>query len=168
MMDALSESRLALICPVLADKVRNMAQTLSAAGLEIRVVQGLRSWNEQQALYQKGRNDQGEVVNKAEVVTNAPGGHSWHNFGLAVDCAPDDPTKAGFQIDWNGEHPQWKQMEEAGRAQGLTAGADFKRLVDAPHFQLNGTFPIGAPTDELRQVFKDGGMQAVWDAVLST
>ena len=162
-MDAVSEVRLSLISREIASKVRLMAGILASEGCEIRVVQGLRSWNEQDVLWRKGRDLQGHVIDPHAVVTNAPGGHSWHNFGLAVDCAPDDPTLPGYQIDWNPAHPQWKHMEDVGRACGLTAGADFKRLVDHPHFQLEGRFPIGAPDDEVRQLFKDGGMQAVWD-----
>lgn len=162
-MDSFSEGRLSLVSPALASKVRLMANILASNGLEIRVIQGLRSWNEQQALYAKGRDADGNVIDPHAVVTNAPGGHSWHNFGLAVDCAPDDPTRPNYQIDWNPAHPQWKQMEDVGRACGLTSGASFLRLVDHPHFQLEGRFPIGAPDDEVRQLFKDGGMEAVWD-----
>lgn len=162
MMDTTSEARLQLINPVLADKIRALAVNLSAAGLEIRVVQGLRSWATQDALFAQGRDANGNVIDKSKVVTNARGGYSWHNFGLAVDCAPDNPNIPGFQIDWNAGHPQWKQMEAAGVALGLTSGANWLRLVDAPHFQLTGRFPV-TPDDEVRQLFKDGGMEAVWN-----
>lgn len=154
-MDANSEARLTLVCPKLADKIHTMASILQQENLEIRVIQGFRSWAEQDALYAQGRTAPGSKV------TNAPGGSSWHNFGLAVDCAPDDPTKAGYQIDWNADHPQWKRMEEVGRSLGLYAGADFKRLVDAPHFQMTGRFPV-SPDDEVRQLFKDGGSLGLW------
>ena len=164
-MDSVSEAKLGLVMPALADKIRKMAEMLALEGLEIRVTQGLRSWNEQQLLYLKGRAYMGgklTVVNKRDVVTNCPGGHSYHNFGMAVDCAPDDPTKPGYQIDWNAEHPQWKRMEDVGRSLGLTCGADWRSFPDAPHFQLVGRFPEGSPSDEVRQLFKDGGMVAVW------
>jgi peptidoglycan L-alanyl-D-glutamate endopeptidase CwlK len=161
-MDRTSEARLTLVCPALASKIRRMADILLLEGLDIRVIQGLRSWAEQQALWLKGRDANGNIINPHEIVTNAPGGHSWHNLGLAVDCAPDDPTIAGYQIDWDANHPQWKRMEEVGRSLGLTAGADFTRLVDAPHFQLQGRFPIGAPDDEARQIYKQQGAMAFW------
>lgn len=168
-MDSVSEARLSLIYPALADKVRRMYDILMQEGLEIRVIQGLRSWSEQNALYAKGRDANGNVVNKAEVVTNAPGGSSWHNYGLAIDCAPDDPTRPGYQIDWktqpSSEHPQWKRMEAIGESLGLTSGANWLRLADAPHFQITGRFPVGAPDSEARQIFRDGGMGAVWEEV---
>lgn len=157
-MDPVSEQRLSLVCPTVAAKVRQMAAILlSDHQLEVRVVQGLRTVEEQDALFAQGRTAPGHIV------TNAPGGHSWHNFGLAVDLAPDDLSKPGFQIDWNASHPQWALMEDVGRSVGFTAGADFKRLVDAPHFQLQGRFPLGAPDDKVRALYASGGLQAVWD-----
>jgi hypothetical protein len=54
-------------------------------------------------------------------------------------------------------------MEALGQSLGLEVGAYWRSFPDAPHFQLTGRFPVGAPSDEVRQLFKDGGMQAVWD-----
>lgn len=162
-MDATSEAKLTLVYPVLADKIRTLADILMQErsdvlpkGCEVRVTQGLRSWAEQDALYAKGRTEAGPKV------TNAAGGHSWHNFGLAVDLVPDDITKDGFQCDWNARHPAWKRMEEVGQSLGLECGAFWRTFPDAPHFQLNGRFPVGAPNDEARQIFKDGGSMALW------
>ena len=78
-MDDLSEERLALVNPILADKVRILSNMLETERIIIRVTEGLRSWNEQQRLYEQGRTTPGKIV------TNCPGGHSWHNLGLAVD-----------------------------------------------------------------------------------
>ena len=48
-------------------------------GIYIRITQGLRTIAEQNALYAQGRTTKGNVV------TNAKGGYSWHNFGYAID-----------------------------------------------------------------------------------
>lgn len=162
-MDAVSEARLQLIWPVLAAKIRTMVTMLEQEGIEIRVVQGLRSWTEQDALYAQGRTAPGKIV------TNCKGGDSYHNFGMATDCvpsqfAPDQP----YNPDWNSSHPLWQRMEAVGISLGLTAGANFRSFPDAPHFQLTGQFPIGAPDDELRQIFKNGGMEAVWQEIQQT
>lgn len=158
-MDPTSEARLSVIYPVLADKIRALASTLAAQGTIIIVVQGLRTTLEQDELYAQGRTMPGKIV------TNARGGYSYHNFGLAVDCAPLNPDKT---IDWNAAHPAWAHMELMGSTQlGLTSGANWLRLKDAPHFQLTGRFPVGAPTDEMRELYQNGGLQAVWDAVES-
>lgn len=159
-MNTASQERLKLVFPKLAQKIYQLSTLLAAEDIFITVAQGLRTVEEQQALWLKGRDSDGDVVNKAQVVTNAPGGHSYHNFGLAVDVYPAD--KVTGAIDWNPAHPQWKRMEELGVSLGLTSGAHWVRLVDAPHLQLTGRFPEGAPTDEVRALYEKGGLLAVW------
>jgi len=159
-MDSISEARLSLVYPPLADKVRRMAYMLEQEKIAIRVVQGLRSWSEQDALYAQGRTIPGHKV------TNCPGGMSYHNYGLAVDCVPDENWDDGkFVPDWNSSHPSWKRMEEIGISLGLESGSTWRTFPDAPHFQLTGRFPIGSPPKELRDLFTNHGMPAVWDAV---
>ncbi|SVE43245.1 uncharacterized protein METZ01_LOCUS496099, partial [marine metagenome] len=46
---------------------------------ELFVVHTLRTYAEQDDLYEQGRTEPGKIV------TNARGGKSWHNFGLAID-----------------------------------------------------------------------------------
>jgi peptidoglycan L-alanyl-D-glutamate endopeptidase CwlK len=157
-MDSISEQRLAQVYPVLADKIRQIAATLQPEGIWIRVTQALRTVEEQDALFAQGRTAPGKVV------TNCEGGHSYHNYGLAVDCVPSLPGDS-YIPDWNPEHPTWKRMEELGGALGLTVGALWRSFPDAPHFQISGRFPIGAPDDELRELFQGGGLEAVWNAV---
>lgn len=131
-----------------------------AQGIEIRVVQALRSWSQQDALYAQGRTVPGRIV------TNCPGGYSYHNFGMAADCvpsqfAPDQP----YDPDWNANHLSWKTMEQIGQSLGLESGATWRSFPDAPHFQINGRFPVGAPDDEVRQIFKLSGMAAIWKEI---
>lgn len=132
---------------ILADDPLRIALVVSA---------GARTWAEQHALYLQGRSLSGEIV------TDADGGQSWHCLGCAVDCEPE--VKDGA-IDWNASHPQWKRMEAVGVSLGLTTGANWIRLVDAPHFQLTGRFPVNAPNDEARQVYQNEGAQAFWKEV---
>jgi peptidoglycan LD-endopeptidase CwlK len=175
-MDANSEERLNHVHPLLAQKIRQLAQMLSAEGLEIRVAEGLRLWSVQQAYFAQGREPL-DIVNEmrrraflqpidtvANIrrITNAPPGYSQHQFGLAVDCDPDDPTRGGYQIDWNADHPQWKRMEQVGVSLGLESGANWVRLFDAPHFQLTGKLPT-TPTEDMRSTYLSAGIQAVWE-----
>lgn len=159
-MDSISTARLQLIYPPLADKITRVLVELEAEGIEARVTQGLRTWAEQDALYAQGRTAPGEIV------TNCPGGKSYHNFGLAADIVPsvygpDQP----YNPDWHSQHPTWKRMEALAVSYGLTIGAAWRSFPDAPHVQLTGRFPEGAPDDEVIQLYKNGGTQAVWDAV---
>lgn len=150
-MDAISKARLQLINPRLAKLIEQMAEMLALENIEFRVTQALRSWDEQEKLFAQGRTAPGKIV------TQAPGGHSWHNFGLAVDLAI---IEAGA-IDWNASHPSWQRMIQVGEMLGLLSGSTFRTFPDNPHFQLTGKFPI-SPNDEARVIFRMVGMEGVW------
>jgi peptidoglycan L-alanyl-D-glutamate endopeptidase CwlK len=153
MMDAISEQRLAEVHPKLANLIRMVAHQMQLENTVIRVTQGLRTWEEQDALYAKGRTAPGPVV------TNCPGGYSWHNFGMAVDLAPFD---AESQPDWNIEHPAWGRMVSIATGLGMVSGSQWKTFKDWPHFQLTGVFPVN-PDDHVRDLFKSGGIPAIWN-----
>jgi hypothetical protein len=65
------------------------------------------------------------------------------------------------QPDWNLSHPIWQQVVSCGEILGLFSGSEFHSIKDWPHLQLTGTFPE-SPTDEVRQLFQQAGMEAVW------
>jgi peptidoglycan LD-endopeptidase CwlK len=159
-VDDISQSRLQLVYPPLAAKIAALFALVESGGEEIRVVQGLRTWAEQDALYAQGRSTAGEIV------TNVKGGYSYHCFGLAADCAPSlyGPDRP-YDPDWNSSHFAWKDMEAKGVSLGLVSGADWCSLPDAPHFQMTGRFPIDEPNDEVRSLFAQGGLPAVWNAI---
>ena len=150
-MDTVSETRLALVHPTLAGLVRQMSDLLIAQGVNVRVTQGLRTWDQQQALYDQGRTVPGKIV------TNAKPGYSWHNFGLAVDLVPMLDTGP----DWNDQHPTWKQMLAAGQQVGLAEGALWHTFRDEPHFQWTGVLPV-SPDNETRALYQASGLDAVW------
>jgi len=157
-MDPASEARLQQVHPSLAYKVRKMADLLKESGVTIKVTQGLRSWNDQLALWLKGRDVHGNITDASKIVTKAAPGHSWHNLGLAVDVAPfNDNTP-----DWNLDHPVWKKIVAVGESLGLTSGSQWRTFPDWPHFQLTGQWPV-SPNDEVRQTFLNGGISAVLD-----
>src|SRR5271170_5949113 len=92
-MDAISETRLQQVHPLLKQKTEAMALALESQGIDIRVVQGLRTFKEQNALFAQ-----------RPKVTNAPGGYSMHNFGLAVDCVPSVASIGDtYAPDWDGK-----------------------------------------------------------------
>lgn len=64
----------------------------AALDITIRVVQGLRTFAQQQALYDQGRTTPGNIVTKAKA------GQSYHNYGLAIDCVPFNPD--GLTLNW--------------------------------------------------------------------
>ncbi len=177
-LDAISEARLLAVHPVLADRVRQQAKILEPQGVPFRVIQGLRSWATQAGLFAKGRTVPGEPCQHngvlvplgscqahplGVIVTKAPPGYGYHEYGLAVDNAPDDPTKPGYQPDWDASHLSYVKMISAGQSVGLAPGGLWRTFPDAPHFQPQ-ELPV-TPTDEMRQLLKDGGHLAVWESI---
>ena len=158
-MDSVSEARLQLVCPALAAKIHSLALMLADENIVFRVTQGLRSWNDQQQLWLQGRDANGNVVDPTKIVTKAPPGHSWHEFGLAIDLVPMNQEPP--QPDWNAAHPVWTRIISVGESLGLFSGSEFHSIKDIPHLQLTGIFPE-SPTEEVRQIFQNAGMEAVW------
>jgi peptidoglycan L-alanyl-D-glutamate endopeptidase CwlK len=154
-MNSFSEARLSEIHPYVAQKVRELAERLSLEGIEIEVVQGLRTYAYQAKLFAQGRTTPGNIVTKCRP------GWSYHNFGLAVDVAPDDPSKPGYQPDWNDTHPTWKRIAEVAVSMGFVAGADFRTFTDKPHLQMTGAYPVN-PNDAVRNLFDQPGLEEVW------
>lgn len=147
--------------PVLVAKVRAAAAVFAAqTGSFFVVLEGLRSYARSDALFAIGRDAAGNVVGKT--VTNARGGWSNHNFGMAVDVAPDvDPQSPGFNPDWNTMHPDWKALVACMKAQGLAWGGDWKNMQgDLDHFQLANV--PATPVQADRDAFASGGLAAVW------
>lgn len=100
------------------------AQAAMPANIKIIVIQGLRSMAESDALYAQGRTAPGEIV------TNAPGGSSYHNYGLAFDFAMVTNGK-----DDNAVGPHWMQVVAIMKKHGMTWGGDFASIKDNPHFE---------------------------------
>lgn len=83
-----SERCLQSVDPELGDVVRK-ALLAAPAWMDFGVISGLRTVDEQQALWKKGRDANGDIVDRDEVVTFKDGIHqkSRHQFGNAVDIA---------------------------------------------------------------------------------
>lgn len=159
-MDPVSTQRLAQLHPVLQHQVTQLDQVLAAKGIECRIVQGLRTLAEQDAIYAQGRTTPGKIV------TNARGGQSWHNYGVAFDFIPGIRGAASWQPNWNPGHPDYATMIAEGCSLGLISGAHWKHLPDYPHFQL-ACLPV-SPTQEHEQFLREEGVAAFWQKFVST
>jgi D-alanyl-D-alanine carboxypeptidase/LysM domain len=151
----LNEQRLSQLHPVLATRGRSMADLCAHAGIAILITQGLRTWEEQDALYAKGRT--APPLGKKYIVTNARGGQSYHNFGLAFDIVVLDSIG---KADWDTAHPSWKRAAEFGKSVGLEWGGGWKTFKDFPHFQYTG----GLALTDCRKLYPSG-LRAIWDRV---
>lgn len=128
-----SESKLNSVHPTLKAKGIALVEKAYAEGIWILITHGLRTMEEQNALYQKGRDKNGKVINKKDVVTNAKAGYSFHNFGLAIDFAVYNSD--GKTINWTVDN-KWKRVGAIGKSLGLEWGGDWTSFKDYPHFQL--------------------------------
>lgn len=111
--------------PYLLAKVVIIVADAKSKGIDLRVVQGYRSSDFQQKLYNQGRTTSGSIV------TYSPAGMSYHNYGWAVDVC----EYTNGQINWDSKH--WKEIGEIGKKQGLVWGGDWRKFVDKPHMQLS-------------------------------
>jgi peptidoglycan L-alanyl-D-glutamate endopeptidase CwlK len=147
--------------PPLLIKLEQLIENCSKRGVDYYAVSGFRDWEEQDKLYAQGRNKKGKVIDKSQVVTNAKGGESNHNYSVAADwCADSDKTRYGLQPNWNTE--SYRILAEEAQHLGLEAGF-FWKFKDAPHIQLN-LAKNGLSFQDLRNAYTtdSGGMSAVW------
>ena len=108
--------------PEFVKKLSLFESRLAQNGIKVILTAGFRSFGEQDALYAKGRTKPGKKV------TNARGGDSWHNYGLAADYA----FVVNGKVTWN---CPWDVFGRIARECGLEWGGDFKSIVDRPHVQ---------------------------------
>lgn len=146
MIDVHSKDRLAKVHPVLASKITALIELEAAKGFDWRVVQGLRTYAEQDALFAQGRTKSGQVVTKAK------GGQSNHNFGLAVDICP---FKNGIP-QWN-DNASFMRLDGLAEMYHLNWGGDWAKFIDKPHLELPGLTLV-----ECRDLYGKGGLPTVW------
>lgn len=123
-VDQRSETNIATLLPEVQPIARALVQKAAAAGIQIKVISGHRTYAEQDALYAKGRSAPGQRV------TNVRGGFSNHNFGIAFDTG----VFAGSR--YLADSPKYKAVGVLGMDLGLEWGGNWTSIVDQPHFQL--------------------------------
>lgn len=143
MRDQISIERINKLHPAIKDEVGTMITHLENSHfpktVQIRIVQGLRTFKEQDDLYALGRTKPGKIV------TNAKGGQSIHNYGLAIDFALmyDKDKNGTFEIlSWNtGEdfdgdkESDWQEVVKAFKGIGYVWGGDWTSFKDYPHLE---------------------------------
>ena len=140
--DSRSESNIATLVPKAQDAARQFLAAALAAmqpnGIIVRIISGTRTYAEQDALYAQGRSTSGPIV------TNARGGFSNHNFGIAWDIGL-------FQNDrYLDESPYYRQLGPVGESLGLEWGGRW-RFEDDPHYQLKTGLTLAQLRDRVSQ-----------------
>jgi peptidoglycan L-alanyl-D-glutamate endopeptidase CwlK len=149
-MDQITLNRIKLLHP----KVREEAlaaytycnQKLLDNKVRLRFSHTLRSIDEQNSLYAIGRTKLFDAYgNRLTKVTNARGGQSIHNYGLAFDIVLliDRDNNGSFEtVSWNvisdddkDGVADWKEITAYLKKQGWSWGGDWKSFLDYPHFE---------------------------------
>ncbi len=147
-MDKITIARIALVHPRLREEVEAIYKEICEAltGRAIcRFTHTLRTFEEQNALFAQGRTAPGKRV------TQARGGQSYHNYGLAIDIALlVDADKNGThetaswqtKVDFDGDGAaDWQEVVAIFKRYGWEWGGDW-RFKDEPHFQKTLNYSI--------------------------
>jgi peptidoglycan LD-endopeptidase CwlK len=130
-VDERSEKVIATLHPRLHDLARKFVLASAEQGVTIKLISGLRTYAEQDALYAKGRTAPGPRV------TNARAGYSNHNFGLAFDIGVFSGGK------YLPESPEYKKVAHIGKWLGFEWGGNWTSIKDEPHYQLRPKWAAG-------------------------
>mgnify|MGYP000670995844 CR=1 FL=1 len=131
--------------PKLAEKATQIVSLAQAENYQLRITQGLRTFAEQDKLFAK-----------RPKVTNARGGFSFHNYGIAVDFA----FVVNGNLSW--DEKLYKNIGRWASRVGLEWGGNW-HFVDLPHCQLPNMTSIRA----LLNCYNangggEKGIQSVW------
>lgn len=115
--------------PLVEKKKQQLIKVMRLIGKPIKVTSEYRSFEEQNELYAQGRTKPGNIV------TNAKGGESWHNWR----CAFDIVFVKGDTITYDGD---WELVGEIGKVLDLEWGGDWTGFPDRPHFHYNAGYTL--------------------------
>jgi len=137
-MDKISIDRIKLAHPSIREKLLKDytdANNLLSKGARLRLAYVYRSNAEQNALFKQ-----------RPKVTNAKGGQSIHNYGLAFDIVllyDNDNNDTFKEASWSmikdfdkDSKADWMEITNLFKSRGWEWGGDWKSFKDNPHFQL--------------------------------
>lgn len=153
-MDELAHIDTTKLYPPFLARLADMLRLLAMAHLEFKATagNGTRTYQEQRILFDQGR------ITPGPKVTNARGGQSAHNFGLAVDFARDVDPRPGLQPDW--EPRLYEPLGRACDMVGLLWGGSWLK-PDGGHVQWPG-FTSPQHFEPLHRQMMRGGLIAAW------
>lgn len=113
------------LLPLVQQKLKEHKELCAKHGLFFNVTSTYRTIEDQDVLYKQGRENGGNIV------TNAKGGQSYHNWRVAYDVVPILNGKNTY------DEAVLRAIGYFGTQVGLEWGGDFKTFPDLPHFQLS-------------------------------
>lgn len=135
-METKSIARLQQLHPICREKAidaYNEAVKSTPVGVHPFIDQTYRSFEESDHLYQQGRTTPGEIV------SNAKGGQSFHNYGLALDFH----LQINGRDVWDETNPNWMVVVNVFKKYGFNWGGDFAgKFKDYPHLEYKGGYTL--------------------------
>ena len=138
--------------PKIMDALSQTLTEAKARGLNVALHCGLRTPEEQDALYALGRTKPGSIV------TNAQGYSSYHCLGLAVDIVFKN-DKGHWTWD---DKCDWDGLGAVGKLFNFSWGGDFSSFPDRPHFQMIGKI---ASVRAAKDILFNQGLDHLWSMV---
>ena len=139
--DTVSERSIRTLQPKAQREARVFLRRLLDDGISARILSGTRTYAEQNLLFRKGR-----FGDTSPIVTNAEGGRSNHNFGIAWDIGIFDNGR------YLGASPLYDRAAVIGLTPSLEWGGHWTTFVDRPHYQL----ATGRTLADVRTSFEGG------------
>lgn len=145
--DNITLDRINKMHPKVRDEVREQYLTINTAlphGVRLRFSATHRTNSEQDALYRQ-----------RPKVTNAKGGQSIHNYGLAFDIVIlyDRDGNGTFETASWALDSNWMRVVNFFKSRGWTWGGDWTSFKDYPHFEK--TFGETWRTLQRKKKFRD-------------
>ena len=140
-----TETSLHTLHPKAQELLRITLNAIRNAGINARIISGTRTYAEQNKLFAQGR-----FGNPGPIITNARGGFSNHNFGIACDIGIFDANGA-----YLGESPLYAkagQIATSANIAHLEWGGNWTTFVDRPHYQHRTSLNIS----QVREKFESG------------
>jgi peptidoglycan L-alanyl-D-glutamate endopeptidase CwlK len=112
-----------------------LKENVQKKGITIQIIEGFRSIDDQNQLYEQGRTKAGKII------TYAKGGQSYHNYGLAIDFAIYDKEneKLSWDIQKDGNKngvADWDEVVQEAKKLGFAWGGDWRSFKDYPHLEM--------------------------------
>lgn len=133
-MDKTTLDRINLLHPSVREEMKTIIEECNkqlTGKSQVRISQGLRTFEEQDALY-----------NKKPKVTNAKGGQSVHNYGFAVDIVliiNGKDASWDTHKDWDNDGvADWDECVKVFAKHGWSWGGNWASFKDMPHFDKIG------------------------------
>ena len=134
MKDKVTIDRVNQLHPKVREDFGNfISEAEQGLGITLRMTQGLRTFQQQQILYDQPRDGKdndgdGKIDEPDEKVTAAKPGSSFHQYGLAGDLVEIKNGQANWSFDYSKLVPYAEKY-------GIFWGGFFRSFRDLPHFE---------------------------------